>query len=420
MQRALRVSRRRFLKSVGAAAAAPYVLTSSALGDAKKAAASDRLTVGHIGIGSMGGGHLGAMVGDPRTQVLAVCDVRKDVRDKSLAKAGGPKKCKAYNHFEDVLAHDDIDAVVIATPDHWHATIAVAAAKAGKDIYCEKPLSLTIREARAMVDAARRYGRVFQTGSQQRSGGRERLGCELVRNGRIGKVKEVYVNVGGPSSEKYFDPEPVPEGFDWNRWLGPAPWKPYHRTRCSGSYGGGWRVIRDYSGGMMTDWGAHHFDIAQWALGMDDSGPVEILPPDGKDVKMLTYVYANGVRMYRGRGPKGRAIQIFGTDGVVMIDRGGLSTDPPEIMRQPIGPNDLHLYRSRGHRRDWLDCVRTRQRPVADVAIGASSVTICHLGNIAHWLGRPLKWNPDRQVFLDDDEANRWLDRPKRAPWRLT
>ncbi len=420
MRRPASISRRQFLKSMAATAAAPYVITSSALGNAGKAPASERLVLGHIGIGNMGRGHFGAMLGRRETQVVAACDVRKWVRDKHQAQAGGPKKCAAYNRFEEVLERDDIDAVVIATPDHWHAVIAVAAAKAGKDIYCEKPMSLTIREARAMADAVRRYGRVFQTGSQQRSGGSERLGCELVRNGRIGRVREVYVSVGGPSRERQFPPEPVPEGMDWDRWLGPAPWRPHNSERCSGNYGGGWRMVRDYSGGMMTDWGAHHFDIAQWALGMDESGPVEIIPPgQGRKPDRLTYVYANGVRMYHGRGPKQRAIQIFGDDGVVMIDRGGVSTDPPEILREPIGPNDLHLYRSPGHHQDWINCIRTRRRPVADVEIGCRSVTVCHLGNIAYWLGRPIKWDPVKEEIIGDDEAARWLDRPRRAPWRL-
>jgi len=413
------VTRRQFLKAAGAAVAAPYVITSSALGDERKVAASNRLVLGHIGIGNQGRGHFGAMVGQRETEVVAACDVRKWVRDKHQAQAGGPGKCAAYNDFEEVLARDDIDAVVIATPDHWHAIIAIAAAKAGKDIYCEKPLSLTIREARGMADAVRRYGRVFQTGSQQRSGGRERLGCELVRSGRIGKVKEVYVSVGGPSRERYFPPQPVPEGMDWDRWLGPAARKPFNKERCSGSYGGGWRMVRDYSGGMMTDWGAHHFDIAQWALGMDDSGPVEIIPPDGKDVKSLTYVYANGVRMYHARGPKSRAIQILGDRGAVMIDRGGLSTDPPEIMKEPLGPNEVHLYRSGGHHADWLGAIRRRTRPVADVEIGCRSVTVCHLGNIAYWLGRAIKWDPVNEQIIGDDEAARWLDRPRRAPWHL-
>jgi len=425
MSKSTRLTRRRFLKRASAFAAAPYVITSTALGAPGRLPASERITMGHIGVGGMGGGHLG-ICGSSEVQTLAVCDVDRRHRERAAARvektyarqkaSGTYKGCAAYNDFRELLARDDIDAVIIATPDHWHALCAIAAAKAGMDVYCEKPLSLTVREARAMVDAARRYGRVFQTGSQQRSGGRERLGCELVRSGRIGKVREVYVSVGGPSAEWSLPPEPVPEWMDWDFWVGPAAWRCYNRKYHPGS----WRGCRDFSGGQMTDWGAHHFDIAQWALGMDASGPVEIIPPgQGREPDLLTYVYANGVRMYHGRGPRGRAIQIFGDRGVVMIDRGGLSTDPPEIMAEPIAPDEVHLYRSHGgHKGDWLRCIRRRSRPVADVEIGCRSVTVCHLGNIAYWLKRPLKWDPGREVFLGDEEANRWLDRPKRAPWR--
>jgi len=302
------------------------------------------------------------------------------------------------------------------TPVHWHAIIALAAARAGKDIYSEKPLSLTVNEAWAMVDGVRRYGRVFQTGSQQRSNIKFRYACELVRNERIGKLKTVHVNVGPPSQEKYLPEEPIPEGFDWNRWLGPAPLQPYNSERCSGRYSGGWRHIRDYSGGKMTDWGAHHFDIVQWALGMDGSGPVEIYPPDGKDHKSLTYKYANGVTMSLGDA---NGILFTGTKGKVEVNRGYLRTWPDSIGKEPIGPNDVRLYDSPDHIQNWIDCVRSRKTPICDVAIGASSVTVCHIGNIASWLGRPLKWNPDKRVFIGDEEANRWLDRPYRAPWSL-
>jgi predicted dehydrogenase len=374
----------------------------------------------------MGGAHLDAFLGDIEVQVVAVCDVDTEKRESARTRveehyadereAGTFKGCAEYNEFEELLARDDIDAVLIATPDHWHAIIAIAAARAGKDIYCEKPLSLTVREARAMVDGARRYGRVFQTGSQQRSSADFRKACELVRSGRIGKLLTVHVGIGGCSSERYLPEEPIPEGFDWDRWLGPAPWQPYNSERRSGSYSGGWRLIRDYSGGMMTDWGAHHFDIAQWGMGMDGSGPVEIIPPDGREYDTLTYKYANGVTMYHGEA---NGVMFTGTDGKVEVNRGYFQTWPEEIGEEPLGPNDVHLYESPGHRTDWLNCIRTRKRPICDVAVGCSSVTVCHLGNIAYWLGRPIKWDPVKEEIIGDEEASRWLDRPKRAPWRL-
>ena len=434
MPERMSLSRRTLLKGA-AALAAPYFVPASALGKNGWKPPSERITVGFIGIGNMGGGHLGEFLGDNQLQVIAVCDVdavkrkkaRERVEDKyaSDRQAGTFKGCDEYNEFERLLERKDIDTVLIATPDHWHAIIAIAAARAGKDIYCEKPLTLTIREARAIVQAVRRYGRVFQTGSQQRSDGDFRLACELVRSGRIGKLLKVNVGVGGPSSEAYLPEQPVREGLDWDRWLGPAPWQPYNETRCSGDYGGGWRHIRDYSGGMMTDMGAHHFDIAQWGMGMDGSGPVEIIPPkkapsirqtpDPEKGEGLVFKYANGVPVYHG-GPDG--ILFTGTDGKIEVTRSHLRTWPDEIVREPLGANDVHLYESPGHRQDWINCIRTRQRPICDVAIGASSVTTCHLGNIAYGLGRPIKWDPDKQQIIGDEEASRWLDRPKRAPWR--
>lgn len=426
------VSRRAFLKGAAAAVAAPYFVPSSALGRGGWKPPSERITVGFIGIGNMGGGHLGGFLDDKQIQVVAVCDVdavkrknaRKRVEEKYAADraAGSFRGCTEYHKYEELLERPDVDAILAAAPDHWHAILAVATCRAGKDIYSEKPLSLTIREADAMVAAVRRYGRVFQTGSQQRSESNFRLACELVRSGRIGKLQTVHVNVGGPSQERYLPEEPVREGLDWDRWLGPAPWQPYNSERCSGNYGGGWRHIRDYSGGLMTDWGAHHFDIAQWGMGMDGNGPVEVIPPDGKDVKDLTYKYANGVVMYRSRKAGDQDVNgvlFTGTDGKVEVNRGYFRTWPDEIGKTPLDANDVHLYESPGHRQDWLNGIRNRRRPICDVEIGASSVTVCHLGNIAFWLGRPLKWDPVKREIVGDAEASRWLDRPKRAPWRL-
>jgi len=423
MSRYQSVSRRQFLKGAAALAAAPYVLSAPAWG---RPAPSARITLGMIGIGNMGGGHLHTLVHNRDFQIVAICDVDRTKREKAKQTveetyaaentSGTFKGCDIYNEFELLLARPDIDAVLIAVPDHWHALIAIAACRAGKDVYSEKPLSLTIAEAQQMVRAVRRYGRVFQTGSQQRSSPEFRLACELVRSGRIGRVHTVNVGIGGPSQEKYLPEEPVPDGFDWDRWLGPTPWYPYNAERCSGSYSGGWRLIRNYSGGMMTDWGAHHFDIAQWGLGMDGTGPVEIIPPNLAEAKTLTYKYANGVTMYHG-GANG--ILFTGTDGKIEVNRGYFKTWPESIGREPLGPNDVHLYESPGHHQDWLNCIRNRQRPIADVAIGASSITVCHLGNIAWWLGRRLQWDPEKQEIIGDELASRWLDRPKRAPWRL-
>ncbi|MBN2445796.1 MAG: gfo/Idh/MocA family oxidoreductase, partial [Phycisphaerae bacterium] len=298
-------------------------------------------------------------------------------------------------------------------------------------------LSLTIREAQEMVGAARRYGTVFQTGSQQRSCPEFLQACELVRNGYIGEVKSAHVEVGPCSRPEELPEEPVPPGFDYDRWLGPAPWAPYNKRRCGSHYSDGWRRFRDYSGGKMTDWGAHHFDIVQWGLGMDDSGPVEIVPPpvqgrarwedypqivDGSGAteldptRGLIFRYANGIEAVKD-GNYG--IKFIGTDGWIEVSRGHLKTAPASLATHKIGPNGIRLHKSTNHHQNWFDCIRSRRRPAADVAIGARSATVCHLGNIALWLDRPIRWDPVKQEIVGDAEANRWLDRPKRAPYRL-
>ena len=421
-----RITRRTFLGRAGLLVAAPYFVRSTVLGNATRRAPSERITLGIIGLKKMGRVHVDNLLNHAEVQILAVCDVDSTARDEARQRVeehyaaqrpnGTYAGCDAYNEYERILARSDIDAVVIAVPEHWHAIMAIAACRAGKDVYCEKPLSLTIHEAQEVVAAARQSGTVFQTGSQQRSMARFRYACELVRNGRIGEVKTVHVGVGPPSGEVLMPAEPVPAGFDYDRWLGPAPWAPYNNLRCGSYYDDGWRRIRDYSGGKMTDWGAHHFDIAQWGLGMDGYGPTLVIPPNERAGTPLTYHYDSGVTMIHG-GANG--VLFTGTEGTIEVNRGHFATIPKNIGTSPIGPSDVHLHKSRGHHQDWLDCIRSRRRPICDVAIGASSVTVCHLGNIAWWLGRPLRWDPDQQKLIGDPAAERWLDRPKRAPYRL-
>ena len=422
------LTRRRFLGSAarGAAAAVamPYFIPAAALGRDGATAPSNRINIGCIGMGIRMGEILGWFLSSDSAQILAVSDVYESKREKAKSrvetsyaeKAGGQtyKGCDAYNEFREILERSDIDAVIIAVPDHWHAGVAMLAMEAGKDVYCEKPLSLTIRQAESLVTAARRYGTVFQTGTQQRSSSEFRHACELVRNGRIGKVRQVVVNVGGPSTDKPMPEEPIPAGFDYDRWLGPAPWRPYNSECVLGQYGGGWRRFRDFSGGEMTNWGAHHFDIAQWGLGMDGSGPVEIHPPDGKEYKNLTYRYANDVVMIKGEA---NGVRFVGDDGTITVNRGYFKSTPDSIGKETIGPNDVRLYVSNNHMQNWLDCIKTRQEPIADVSIGCSSVTVCHLGNIAFWLGRSIRWDPEARQMIGDEEAARWLERPARANW---
>ena len=419
-------TRREFLKAAAVGVAAPVIISSSALGAAGNPAPGNRIVLALIGAGGMGNNHLKGLLGRTEVQIAAIGDVDQKKRESAKAlvqeryakqaQTGTYKGCAAYKDFRELLDRPDIDAVVVASPDHWHALLSIAALKAGKDVYCEKPLSLTIREAREMVVVTRRHNRVFQTGSQQRSSTGFRTACELVRNGRIGKLVSANVVVGGPSRDCYLPAQPTPPGLDWDMWLGPAPWRPFNK----GIHPYSWREYRDYSGGQMTNWGAHHFDIVQWALDMDNSGPVEIIPPNGKDVKLLTYRYANGVQVYHGGvTPKGSGVLFTGTRGTIWVTRSELKADPEKILKEPIGPGEVHLYKSRNHHDNWLECIRTRQRPIADVEVGCRSVTVCHLGNIAYWLNRPLKWDPVKEQFVGDDAANRWLDRPKRAPWTL-
>ncbi len=428
MSNTWRPTRRGFLKGASAAAiGAPLVMPSSVLGLQGGTVPSERITMGIIGVGKQAHGHLRHFINRSEAQIRAVCDVQdtklqaaKQVVDEKYGGGSDYKDLGVYKDFRELIARGDIDAVVIGTPDHWHAIPTIEAARAGMDIYCEKPLTLTIREARAMVDAVRRYGRVFQTGSQQRSSDNFRFACEMVQSGRIGQLKTIHVSVGGPSEDCYLPEEPVPKGVDWDMWLGPAPRRPYNAILCPPPSFTGfphWRRYKDYSGGGMTDWGAHHFDIAQWGMGMDQSGPVEIYPPDGKEHELLTYRYASGVVMYHGGGANG--VLFTGTEGKIEVNRGYLKTWPESLMRKPTAPDEVHLYRSPGHQTDWLRCIRTRQKPICDVETGARSVTVCHLGNLAYWLKRPLRWDPVQEEFIGDAKANQWRDRPRREPWAL-
>ena len=419
------ISRRQFLAGATATLATPYILTSAALGQSGsgKAPANSRIVMGQIGIGNQGGGLLGAFAGNPKVQMIAVSDVKPEILEPAHKRIGSPQG-GAHRDFRELLARPDIDAVVIATPDHWHAIMTIEAAKNGKDIYCEKPLSLTIHEARAMVNAVRRYGRVFQTGSMQRSMGEFQQAVNLVRNGRIGKIKQINIGLpnNGQTALEYGLTRPPesepPSGFDYEMWLGPAPWRPYNPERVSGNYGGGWRYYRDYSGGMMTDWGAHHFDIAQWGLDMDNSGPVEVYPPGWEGYPTLTYQYAGGVPMMLGNA---NGVKFTGEEGVVEVNRGwdNLRTTPESLRREKFTPQELNVDRRRWHYDDWIECIFTRQKPICDVEIGCRSATVCHLGNIARWTGRALKWDPVKEEIIGDEAAHRWLSRPYRAPWRL-
>jgi predicted dehydrogenase len=425
MTRTPPVSRRRFLRAA-AALAAPALITSPL-----RAAPSERITLGFIGVGTMGRGHLGSFLGRPDVQVLAVCDVVKERRDAAQKTVddryaqergkGSYRGCKAHNDFRELLADKEIQAVVIATPDHSHAIPCLQALRAGKDVYCEKPLTHNIAEGRRIAEAVKQHKAVFQTGSQQRSefGGRFRTAVELVRSGRIGEVKTVRIGVGGPAVPCDLPPQAAPEGTDWEMWLGPAPPRGYHEELCPRGvhrHFPNWRRYREYAGGGLADMGAHHFDIAQWALDMDGSGPAAVEPPAGSATSGLKFVYATGVVMVHG----GPADCVFeGTEGTILVSRGKLESKPESVVKSPLGPNDFRVYPSSDHRANWLECVKSRKDPICTAEIGHRSATVCHLGNIGYWLRRPLKWDPVREQFVGDDEANKLVSREPRAPWKL-
>ena len=433
MRNVRNLTRRRFLKTAAAAAlAGPVVAGARALGAEGARAASDRINVAGIGIRNMGGNHLRGLVRNHEAQMVALCDVDYNVLDAAkntverayseTTRRGTFKGCFQTRDFREILARRDVDAIVVAVPDHWHAPIVVAACKAGKDIYCEKPMSLTINQGKAMVRAVRRHGRVFQTGTQRRSSATARHISELVRNGRIGKLQRVTCGVGGWNREcgPTWQPEPVPPELDYRMWLGPAPWEPYHHLRCHYSF----RFIMDYSGGQLTNNGAHWADMAQWGIGADGSGPVEVEGtcewprtglfnvPGNIDV---TATYAGGVKVNfkdSGGSPK-----FYGTDGWISLDN---KADPPSILKSAIKPDEIHLYESYGsHMDDFLHCVRTRKDPAAPVEVGHRSATVCHLGVIAMRLGRKVRWNPVAEQFIDDPKADRMMDRAMRSPWSV-
>jgi len=432
-----RINRRRFLRrtatAVGTALVAPTIIPASALGRGGVKAPSERITMGFIGVGGQGSGHLlgGAWTYVPGgysarrdVQVLAVCDAWQDRRDNATRRVnenyaqlfgqGKYHSCEAYRDFRDVLAREDIDAVLIATPIHWHGVMVVMAAQAGKDIYCEKPNAITIREAQAIKDAVLRYDRVFQAGTQQRSeyGGKFRRAAELIRNGAIGRLREVYsYRPGGTYAwVQYGPPKPVPAGLDWDLALGPAPWQSY----------AGVAHAHMFCGLGDINWGPHHYDFIQWVLDADRSGPVELF----FEKNVLQYRYANGVVVHAepypgdSTGSSGGA-RFIGTDGWIAVDREQLTASSPDVLERPLDPKIPRLYYSDSHSGNFLDCVRTRKRTICDVETAHRSASAVVLGGLALQLQRTLKWDPQREEFAGDAEANRLLSAAYRVPWEI-
>ena len=328
---------------------------------------------------------------------------------------------KGTPDFEDVIDDRSVDGLVIVTPDHWHAAISIAAMRAGKDVYVEKPMTVTIEEGQAMVAAQKQTGCIVQVGSQQRSDNAFRKAAEIVRNGWIGEIKAIYCGLGTFPPPILKAPEPIPAGFNYDKWLGPTPYEPYFEERVKGDYGGGWRRFWEYGSRKNGDWGAHHYDIAQWALGRDHTGPTYFVPKGYQGTPHAYYAYADGVRVVRDHPDRRRhMIRFIGTEGEVFVSRGGrLETTPGNLANKPLAPGETHLYPSSSHQGNWVDCMRSRQDPICTAAIGHRTGTICQLAGIAERLERPIRWDPEAELIVDDPMARRWQSRPRRAGYEL-
>jgi len=424
------------LQAAAAAGAAPYILSKAAHSEEKKPAASERLTMGCIGVGGKGRNNLGRFMKEKEVQVVAVCDVdeghSKLAADMVNQKTGN-KDCGVYSDFRELLARDDIDVVSIATPDHWHALTSIAAANAGKHIYCEKPLANSVGEGRAICDAVSKNKVLLQTGSHERSNDNARYAAELVRNGRIGKLKKIVIQM--PCDQAHHKqvmqlqetpPEmPVPEGFDYDNWLGHTALQPYTEKRCHFW----WRFILAYGGGEMTDRGAHIIDLAQLGAGTDDTGPVKF-EATGKASETSLYdafmdyqfvnTYANGLQMVgENKGPRG--LKFIGEDGWIFVHVHGckLEAEPASLLKEKIGETELQVGRSPGHHRNFLDAVLTGAPLMAPAEVGHRTATICHLNNIAMKVGRPITWDPKTETIKDDPEATALLTPKMREPWSI-
>ena len=427
----MRATRREFLISSAAVVAAPTIIPASALGKDGHVAPSERVTLGCIGTGGMGTGNLRSFTFEKRTQVVAVCDVDAGHRANALKLAKLGDKA-GYNDFRDVTGRDDIDAVMIATPDHWHALITLAAVRSGKDVYCEKPLAASIGESKLVRDEVVKHKRVLQCGTWRRSRRNCRFVCELVRNGRIGELKEIVCGVPGTFAIRggftgLEEPTAVPKGLDWEMWQAPVPARPFTPGRCHFNF----RWVNDYAPGYITDWGAHFLDIAQWGNAADDSGPSAISAEriayrekgiyDAPEDFRITYTYPNGVKcvMIATDDKAQWGMKFIGTEGWVWTF-GQIKSGPHDLRREKIGPNELHLYESKDHHANFIDGVLSRGQVAAPIEVGHRSATICHLGAIAVALDRPLKWDPVAEKFPGDAEANKLVHRPIREPWSLT
>ena len=419
-------TRRSFLKQGAALGAsyfaAPLFTQAKSLGLNGAVSANSQINMGFIGCGLMMGAHY-SFANDKNVHPLYVCDVKPDrlaIGKQEITKRGY-KDIVATPDYEDVINDPSVDAVVIVTPDHWHAAIAIAAMRAGKDVYVQKPMTLTIAEGQAMVEAEKQYGSIVQVGSQQRSDPSFRKAAEIVRNGWIGEIKEVYISLGTFPASKLRPEEPIPAGFNYDKWLGPTPYEPYSAERVRGQYSGGWRCYWEYGSRKNGDWGAHHYDITQWALGRDHTGPAKFVPKGYQGEKHSYYEYADGIRVYRDHpDSQGAMIRFVGTEGTVKVGRNGyLETTPSVLKKRPLSSSETHLYESDNHHSNWLDSIRSRKSPICTASIGHRTATICQLAGISERLDRPIQWDPKAEIIIGDPDAARWQDRPRRKGYEL-
>ncbi len=416
-----KITRRAFVQGAGAALAMPYIITSSALGAPDKAAASERITMGVIGIGGRGRSDLGALLSNADVQMVAACDVKRSARKagKSMIdQKNGNSDCATYRDLRELLARDDIDAVLIATGDNWHTMASILAAKAGKDIYCEKPMSVVVAEGRALCDTMQRYGTIFQCGTQRRSVPRFRFAVELAQSGKLGELKTVYAEKapavwfkqGHHQISLPPQPEPPREEVDWDLWLGPASWRPYNAKYTSRGF---WMAHRDFAGGMLTEWGSHTADLCQWANNANNETPVEFEQAEGTVVCR----YANGVKLVFEDGKWPLHVRFVGTEGMVYVDDdGNMEAEPKSLLAdQKFGKG----YPQSNHVRNFLDCIKSRRRPIAPAEGAHRANSTCQIANICLQMGRKLKFDPVAERFIDDPMADQQLARAMRAPWRF-
>ncbi|CAA6689974.1 MULTISPECIES: Gfo/Idh/MocA family protein [unclassified Lentimonas] len=433
------INRRDFIKKSLAAAVFPTILPASVFGRNGAVAPSNRVTLAHIGCGHMARNLRNVFCYLPDAQIVACADVErsrlndfKNFYDSFYQKNRGQNQGEGvalYDDFLEVLARPDIDGVIIATPDHWHATMTIAACRAGKDVYCEKPLTHTVGEAYDVASAVKQYGRVLQTGSMQRSSQNFRFAVEMVRNGRIGNVHTLNVAGGAPPKFLYDLREENQDAMNWDRWVGPSTMQPYNSfiAPTSADYKDwpGWRFYSDFGGGVQCDWGAHQYDIAQWALNRDGDTPVEVIPSNSSnpEQKALTYRYADGVQIVnQGSGSVftglSRGVEFIGDEGAIYVNRGVIETKPTRLRLEPTRGDELTVYESTSHARNFVDCVKSRQKPICDEVVGASSAVVCHLGNIAEQCGEAFKFDY-KTGLTDSAAANRLLNPPKRPQYAV-